>query len=92
MNPESLAEKLQGVLDGILPLEKILADQKNFEGSAEGCFHGLYHFLADGDIRARDSIYREMQETEMRRLIGLLKSGADSKALAKITFLGASGE
>lgn len=90
MKSELLANKLEAVLAGSLPLESVLADPTNFQGSAEASFHGLQHFLADADIRAKDSAYRTMQESEMRRLIVLLKSGADAKALAKITFLGAS--
>ena len=89
---ESLAEKLNGVLEGVMPLDSVLADSTNFEGSTESCFYGLQHFLADVDIRARDSSYRAMQENEMRRLIGLLKSGADSKTLAAVTFLEAPDE
>ena len=89
---ESLAEKLECVLKGTVSLDGVLADPINFEGLAGSCFHGLQHFLADEDIRAWDSSYREMQENEMRKLIVLLKSGADSKALAAVTFLGGSGE
>ena len=33
-----------------------------------------------------------MQEIEMRKLIVLLKSGADGKALTAVTFLGGSSE
>ncbi len=89
---ESLAEKLNGVLEGVVLLDSVLADSTNFAGLTESCFHGLQHFLADADIRARDGSYKTMQENEMRRLIGLLKSGADSIMLATVTFLGSSGE
>ena len=91
-NTEQLANKLEAVLAGTLSLDSVLADPANFEGSAEVAFYGLQHFLADAGIRAKDSGYRTMQEDEMRKLIGLLKSGADSKAIAKISFLGVSGE
>lgn len=89
---ESLANMLEAVLAGSLSLESVLADPTNFEGLTAASFHGLQHFLADADIRAKDSAYRTMQEREMQRLIGLLKSSADAKAIAKITFLGASSE
>ena len=75
-----------------LSLESVLDDPTNFEGPAEASFHDLQHFLADADIRAKDSAYRTMQEGEMQRLIRLLKSGANAQALAKITFLGVSSE
>ncbi len=77
---------------GTLSLESVLDDPVNFEGPAAAAFHGLQHFLSDADIRAKDSAYRAMQEGEMQRLIRLLECGADAKALAKITFLGVSGE
>ena len=89
---ESLAEKLEVVLQGVVPLESMLTDTANFDGVAESCLHGLQHFLADADIRARDKSYMAMQENELRKLIKLLRSGADSKALAAVTFLGSSGE
>ena len=73
-------------------MESVLADPANFIGPAAASFHGLQHFVADEDIRAKDSAYRAMQEHEMQRLIRLLKSGADAQELSKITFLGVSGE
>lgn len=87
---ESLAHKLEAVLAGTLTLECVLDDPTNFEGVAKASFHGLQHFLADADIRAKDSAYRIMQEGEMLRLIHLLKSGADATALSKISFLGSN--
>lgn len=91
-NAESLAQKLEAVMAGTLSLQSVLADPANFKGSASAAFHGLQHFLADADIRETDSDYRAMQEQEMVKLIQLLNSGADTKVLGKITFLGASGE
>lgn len=91
-NTEQLANMLEAVLAGSLSLESVLADLTNFEDSTKVAFHGLQHFLTDADIRAKNSWYRTMQENEMRKLIGLLKSGADTRAIAKISFLGVSGE
>lgn len=87
---EELAQKLEAVLAGALELESVLDDSANFEGVSKASFHGLQHFLADADIRAKDSAYRAMQESEMLRLIKLLKSGAGATELAKISFLGGS--
>ena len=53
-------------------------------------WHGLQHFLADADIRAKDPGYREMQERELERLIGLLQQGAPKEDLRRITFLAPS--
>lgn len=89
---ESLAQMLESVLAGSLALERVLEDAANFEGEAKASFHGLQHFLADADIRAKDSAYRTMQESEMLKLIHLLKSGADATALSKISFLQVSDE
>ena len=49
------------------------------------------HYLDDADIRDRDSEYWDMQETEMRKLIQLLKSRAPLGEVLKIHFLGPSG-
>lgn len=87
---ELLAEKLEGVLQGVVPLEKMLTDTANFKGVAKSCYHGLQHFLPDADIRARDSSYKAILENEMRKLINLFRSGADSETLAAVTFLGSS--
>jgi len=85
---EALAKKLEAVLAGTLDLGSLLKDSANFKGAAKASFHGLQHFLADADIRAKDSAYRAMQEGEMLRLIHLLKSGADATELSKVSFLG----
>lgn len=55
---EALAQKLEAVLAGTLALESVLEDTTNFEEAAKAAFHGLQHFLADADIRAKDSAYR----------------------------------
>lgn len=89
---KSLAQKLEAVLAGSHALECVLKDPANFEGPAKAAFHGLQHFLADADVRAKDSAYRTMQEEEMLKLIRLLKSGADATALSRISFLGLSDE
>ena len=47
------------------------------------------HFLADADIRSRDTEYRAMQEDEMRRLISCLRAGR-LDAARRVTFLRAS--
>jgi hypothetical protein len=87
-----LAQKLEAVMMGTLALESVLADPANFSGSSGASFHGLQHFLADADIRAKDCTYREMQFGELQKLIRLLNSDADSESIAKITFLGVSDE
>ena len=86
----NLADQLQRVLDGGLSLDDLLENPSNQGDALESCFHGLQHFLSDNDIRAKDAGYREMQETEMRKLITLLRSGADHRVLSKIHFLGQS--
>jgi hypothetical protein len=88
---ETLAAQLQRVLDGVVRLQDILDDPANQGDELQSCFHGLQHFLADEDIRARDNEYRQMQEAEMRKLIRLLRSGADCSLLSTVHFLGTSG-
>ena len=88
---EALAVQLQRVLDGEARLQDILDDPINQGDELQSCFHGLQHFLADKDIRAKDNQYRQMQEDEMRKLIRLLRSGADCSLLSAVYFLGTSG-
>lgn len=88
---EALAAQLQRVLDGRAKLQDILDDPATQGDELQSCFHGLQHFLADEDIRAKDDEYRQMQEAEMRKLIRLLLSGADCRLLSAVHFLGRSG-
>jgi hypothetical protein len=84
-----LARELQLVLEGEVSLADVLEDPRHVLGRAlTACFHGLQHYLADEDIRTADAEYRRMQEGEMRRLIGLLKEGADDAELRRVHFLG----
>jgi hypothetical protein len=81
-----LAAQLQGALAGSCSLPALLAGAGAEEPLAS-CFHGLQHFVADADIRAKDQDYRQMQEGEMRKLIELLLSGAAPEQLRKVSFL-----
>ena len=86
----ALANQLDDVLAGRLELRLVLEQPAPQGGSLEACFHGLQHFLADSDIRAKDESYRVTQEGEMRKLIGLLRSSASYDNLATVDFLGGS--
>jgi hypothetical protein len=46
------------------------------------------HFVADSDIRSRDTAYRSMQEEQMRQLIAALRLGASRDELLSFSFLG----
>jgi hypothetical protein len=47
----------------------------------------LQHYLGDADIRESDSGYREMQERELSKLVGLLREGASPAELKRVSFL-----
>ena len=85
-----LAEDLEAVLSGITDLNAVLDDAPSFGEPMRHCFHGLQHFLADADIRAKDPEYKSMQYSEMRKLIHLLKSDAGPAQLEAVHFLGQS--
>ena len=53
----------------------------------EELFCNLHHYIADADIRAKDSGYRKLQDSEMTKLISRLRSGDIAKA-NRVTFLG----
>lgn len=84
-----LASELDRVLAGAVDLGDVLEKAPSFGEPMNQCFHGLQHYLSDADIRAKDPEYRSMQESEMRRLIGLLRSETPISDLRLITFLGA---
>ena len=56
----------------------------------EGLYGNLFHYLDDADIRKRDSRYRELQDSEVKKLISYLKAGELDKANA-ISFLEKTG-
>jgi hypothetical protein len=65
--------------------------QRSGSALLDAIWGSLEHYLADGDIRAKDGAYREMQDRELTKLIRLLRDGSSAKALRSITFLGSSG-
>lgn len=89
-NRHRLADRLESVLAGTEDLAALLRDPITFDPSLEHCWANLHHFLSDEDIRAKDPEYRTMQESEMRKLIGLLRSDASPEKLRYVTFLGRS--
>ncbi len=52
----------------------------------EELFGSLHHYIADVDIRAKDAGYRELQDSEMAKLIARLRAGEITKA-NRVTFL-----
>lgn len=87
---QRLADQLEGVLAGTVELEAVLEDAASFKGPLEHCYGNLFHFLSDAGIRAKDPGWRAMQESEMRKLIVLLRSEAPALKLGRISFLGDS--
>jgi hypothetical protein len=89
---QQIADDLQAILDGSLGPEEFRARHpiSGQTGRIEQVLCVVEHYLADGDIRRKDSGYRDMQDTEMQKLISCLRSGRIGDAL-KINFLGHSG-
>ena len=87
---QHLADQLEGVLAGTVDLQAVLEDAMRFNGPLAHCYSNLFHFLSDADIRARDPAWRTMQESEMRKLMVLLRSEAPATKLGRISFLDAS--
>jgi hypothetical protein len=83
----ALARYLEDVLAGKTSLAPLLESPESHAVAIAPCFHGLHHYLTDEDIRMREPEYREMQEDEMRKMIRLLRDGAPSERLLKISFL-----
>jgi hypothetical protein len=91
-NGAALATMLEEVLVGKRDLYALLDNPSDHSDELEACFHGLWHYAADEDIRAKDSAYSSMQQSEMRKLISLLHCGAPAETLKKVSFLGVSRE
>ena len=89
MDGATLATMLEEVLVGKRDLYALL-DSSDHSDELKACFHGLWHYAADEDIRAKDPGYSAMQQSEMRKLISLLRCGAPAETLKKVSFLGAS--
>jgi hypothetical protein len=84
---DALATRLEGVLARSESLGALLEEPGALLEALQPCFHGLLHYLADDDIRAKDEEYRRMQEDELRLMIRLLRDGADARRLSRIDFL-----
>ena len=85
-----LAEKLEGVLAGTMDILALLDDALSYGEPMKHCYHGLWHYQSDADIRAKDPAYRSMQDSEMRKLIDLLRTEAPGSKLSRVSFLGVS--
>ena len=86
-NVGQLCGIFERLLDGSCSADDARAEfgQISFEGLNE-LYGNLFHYLSDGDIRERDTGYRELQDSEMRKLVQHLRAGDFAKA-NRITFL-----
>ena len=89
--PEALAEDLQAMLDHSMDSDTFRSRHPNQQQDAviETILCQVEHYLADADIRDRNSDYAALQTTEMKKLISLLRSG-DLDSAAGVHFLGHS--
>lgn len=80
---------LEALLAGTLTDYELRAKYQNIDRSdvVEVVWENLEHYLADADIRAKDDQYRLMQDSEMVKLITLLRTGGSLRDLARIDFL-----
>lgn len=84
---DALALELEQIIAGKSSLDTLLGSPGPHTDALWSCFHGLQHYLADEDIRRKDPWYRDMQESEMRLLVQLLRNGASAERISKIDFL-----
>jgi hypothetical protein len=59
----------------------------NLHPDALDVLANVMHFVADVDIRAKEAIYREAQEAQMRKLIEALRLGESRARLLEFNFL-----
>lgn len=90
---ERLADDLSRLLSGHMTEREFRETWQRSDSPPvlETIWGNLEHYLADADIRARDAVYREMQDAELRKLIRALREGGQENSVRRITFLGNSG-
>jgi len=64
-------------------------NKKSLGTSLETICCNLFHYTNDGEIRKKDLEHKNMQESELKKLISFLKSG-NIESAQKINFLGNS--
>jgi hypothetical protein len=86
-----VADDLESLRSGTLPESEF---REKYQAGAPDVLNVIWpyleHYLADFDIRERDPDYRAMQDSEMEKLVQLLRAGAPDAELAKVHFLGYS--
>lgn len=88
-----LADDLESLVAGHLSETAFRTKyQRDVDGSTllAAIWGNLEHYWADSDIRDREPAYHAMQNAEIGKLVGLLRTGAPDSELARVTFLGYS--
>lgn len=85
---EDLIDDLEGLLVGHLSSTEFETRHpiRNVSGHLEAILCNLQHYLADADIRERDSDYKAFQDAELRKLVAHLRAGRVDQA-SRINFL-----
>lgn len=88
----ALLADLEALMRGLLPPAAFRARHQTNGGSSpiDAIAENLEHYLSDGERRAQDPAYRQMQDQELAKLIRLLETGAPTDRLRQITFLAQS--
>jgi hypothetical protein len=88
MDVMTLAGDLEKVGDGSLAGTEFVRRYSAYaEPLVESVLSGFHHFVADEDLRKKDEAYALMQLCDLKKMIALLKSGADPTEIRRITFL-----
>jgi len=82
---DTFANELQDLREGRVQIE-VLWNRYLDLGDFETILSFVQHYVADADIRAKDSTYRAMQEESFDRLLELLRAGRIREA-KRVTFL-----
>jgi hypothetical protein len=87
-----LADDLESVQVGALSALEFVTKYSEYANDllVQNVLAGFNHFSDDEDIRKRDTAYAEMQEKELRKMISLLRAGAQPLEIGRIHFLGYS--
>lgn len=93
MNSEAVVIKigiiLEKMFNNFITEEEAYNQIQKFESDKNLIYllSNIQHYFDDSDIREKDAWYREMQNSEMKKLIELLKKNRPMNELLAISFL-----
>ena len=79
MEREDVAQLIRSVLIGKFCVREAINQfpHNNEDESIQAAYHALVHFEADEDLRRRDALYKEEQDSYLMMIAEILDKGED---------------